>query len=148
GRTVAKSGINLGRAYIVFNANGTLVASFDRDGIKVWEIPSGRLIGHTEYSYGFAFSPTKDVLAVDRGGVVRLWDPRTDRDVFQAPGESPFCFNPEGDLLALTEEKGVAVWDVNRQQRLSWTAPGKPQEFLSADELVTTNKLDDFLWNV
>lgn len=145
--------------YIAFRADSSLLATADvvqekdrrYDGIKVWAIPSGKLVAQTAcVYYDFTFCPVAAILALTHEGQVRLWDPRTNKLIFQAPGGTPFCFNPEGNLLAVSNQGhvSVSVWDLKTKEQLSWTTKGIPEGFLSADELYVSGEGQGRLWNV
>jgi WD40 repeat protein/tRNA A-37 threonylcarbamoyl transferase component Bud32 len=148
--------------YMQFSADGRLLATTEslwtpetptRDGIKVWEIPSGRLVGQAECAYygdDYAFRPTAPVLALCRfdQDTIRLWDPATDKVLAHLKGKRPVHFSPDGKLLAVGDGKRVRVWDLDRKEELPFSAAGTPLAFLSADELAVHDGDRLRRWNV
>jgi WD40 repeat protein/tRNA A-37 threonylcarbamoyl transferase component Bud32 len=148
--------------YIAFSHDSSLIATTDlvHDpagkapsfyGIKVWELPSGKLLSSVECDYerGFVFHPTAALLALSGKGKVWLWEPRTRKEVFAFEGQKPLCFSPDGALLAVAGKQGVAVWDLRAKRRLGGRAiPGAPVRFLSRDDLLVHDGELLRLWNV
>jgi WD40 repeat protein len=81
------------------------VACFDRK-IYLWDVPARKqtvvLEGHTTDGHQLTFNHAGTVLASnDFAGVLRLWDTRTGRQLFNAPAASfSLCFSPDDRLLA------------------------------------------------
>jgi WD40 repeat protein len=149
--------------YLRFSTDGRLLATTEnlwepgqtesKDGIKVWEIPSGQLVGQTKCDYygdQYTFRPTAPVLAVCPPGrdTVCLWEPATDRVLAKFKGKPPLHFSHDGKLLAVAEGKQVRVWDVDRQKQLPFAAGGTPLAFVSPDELVIRDGDQLRRWNV
>jgi WD40 repeat protein len=152
--------------FLVFSPDGRMLATSDSvrigeetansDGITVWDIPSGKLIGQVHCAYyggDFAFSPTAPLLALTQRGedTVRLWEPASDRVVARLKGEPPVCFSPDGKLLAARHGQTgteVRVWDVARREELPFVANDTPLAFLSADDLVVRDVWRLRRWNV
>jgi WD40 repeat protein len=149
--------------FLRFSADGRLLAtaevletgdgSHTTDGIKVWEVPSGRLVAQAECSYYggcFCFSPTSPVLALSQFGkdTVRIWDPSQDEIRARLPGTPPVCFSTDGKLLAVANGKRVRVWDLASNKPLSVEPLGKPGAFLSPVELVVQDGVRLHLWDV
>jgi WD40 repeat protein len=149
--------------FVAFSPDGSLVATAESlhegeglqrrsfDGIRVWELPSGRLLGQVECSYysgDFAFSPAAPVMALANKGNVRLWEPRTGKELLSLPGHGPLRFSPDGALLAAAGAKQVVLWDVQRKQSVPLPAAGEPIDFLSGEELSTRDGRRLRVWNV
>jgi serine/threonine protein kinase/WD40 repeat protein/Tfp pilus assembly protein PilF len=81
------------------------VACADRK-IYVWDVPARKqtlvLEGHTNLGHQLTFNHAGTVLASnDWHGILRLWDPRTGRQVFHTPAMSRLLrFSPDDQLLA------------------------------------------------
>jgi WD40 repeat protein len=152
--------------WIQFSADGTLLAAADMlhkdprpgvpaaaasgDGIKVWHIRSGRLVGQAlcNYSGGFLFSPTAPLLALASDREVRLWEPADNLETGRFLGAAPLCFSPDGTLLAAARNAGVVLWDVAARQQRNLDARGIPVAFLSAEELLVRDGGRLRRWNV
>jgi WD40 repeat protein/tRNA A-37 threonylcarbamoyl transferase component Bud32 len=149
--------------YLQFSADGRLLATAESlpsatkpesaDGLKVWDVASGKSFGQVEASYHgghFAFSPTKPLLALTQAGqnTVRLWDPASGQVVDELTGGPPVRFSPDGQLLAVGAGKAVRVWDVARHRELSFTADGEPLAFPTSDDLVVRSDGRLHRWNV
>jgi WD40 repeat protein len=149
--------------FVVFSPDGYLVATAESlhegeiphrrsfDGIRVWELPSGRLLGQVKCSYysgDFAFSPAAPIMALANKGSVRLWEPRTEKEVLSFPGRGPLRFSPDGALLAAAGAKQVVLWDVRRKQSVPLAGTGEPIDFLSGEELLTWDGRRLRVWNV
>jgi WD40 repeat protein len=137
--------------YLVFSPDGSMLATSDSlhtvkdpewaDGITVWAVPSGKLLGQVPCAYygrQYAFSPAAPHLALSQydADMIRLWDPATDSVVARLRGKPPLCFSPDGKLLAVVDAQRTRVWDVARREQLPFAAGGAPLAFLSADDLV------------
>jgi WD40 repeat protein len=137
--------------YIVFSPDGSMVATPEVliegnepqkrsfDGMRVWQLPSGKLLGQaacTYYSGGFAFSPTEPLMALATRDTIRLWEPATGKERARFPGSMPARFSPDGGLLAAVRDKGIVLWDVRQSRPVPLATRGVPVAFLSADELL------------
>ena len=77
------------------------------------------MVGNLEGIIGggvtFAFNPTGSLL-VSRGwsGIVRLWDPRNCRQIFNVPSLGSWSqFSPDGRFLASTDNRDrTGIWEV------------------------------------
>jgi WD40 repeat protein/tRNA A-37 threonylcarbamoyl transferase component Bud32 len=149
--------------FVKFRPDGSMIATAESlhegegaqrrsfDGIRVWQVPSGRLLGQAECSYysgGFVFSPAAPLLALVTKGKVRLWEPKTDRELFSFPGRDPVRFSPDGALLAASGKDGVILWNVRKKQPVPFTAHGVPVAFLSEEALLVRDTKRLHVWNV
>jgi WD40 repeat protein/transcriptional regulator with XRE-family HTH domain len=126
---------------VVFNPNGTLLASADANGyVRLWDLATGRPVGRplraTSAKYGVngvAFSPDGKLLAsADGDGTVQLWDPATGRPLGKPllAGSGPLgdkggvAFSPDGMLLATGGGDGmVQLWNPVTHQRVGAPLP-------------------------
>jgi WD40 repeat protein len=108
------------------------------EGVTVWHIPSRQALSQARchISGAFVFSPTAAIVALASEGTVRLWDPRTAKDLFELPGKQPLCFSPDGKLLAFAENEGVGLLDVEGKKRVPLKARRTPMAFVSGEELL------------
>ncbi len=149
--------------FVKFSPDGSMIATADRlhegegaqrrdfDGISVWQLPSGRLLGQAECSYysgGFAFSPTAPLLALVTKGKVRLWEPKTGQELVSFPGHDPVRFSPDGALLAASEKEAVVLWDVRQRQPVPFSVRGVPVAFLSEEAPLVRDAKRLHVWNV
>ncbi len=107
---------------IVFNSDGTLLASASRDSsIRLWDIASGTikytLTGHNYYIYSVAFSPDGLTLASgDENGKIRLWDVTTGQYRVTLEGHRnavrSVAFSPDGQTLASgSSDDTIRLWN-------------------------------------
>src|SRR5436190_19088557 len=95
---------------VAINSDGTLIASGGDDGVKLWEIESGRLVRDLDgsSSAAVAFSPDGMWVASDGHEEVSLWDVGTGRKVKSLRGHSTsfgcLAFSPDGKVIATTAE--------------------------------------------
>jgi WD40 repeat protein len=141
--------------YVAFSPDGTMLATAESwgegKGIKVWQLPSGQLLGRAECSYyhgDFAFRPSGPLLALANEGTVRLWEPRTDRVVSTFKGNRPLHFSPDGTLLAVGGKDGIGMWDLVNRQQIPLRVSGVPLAFLAGDGLLVREGPRLRLWNV
>jgi len=108
---------------LAFSPDGAAVAAGGFDGAQVWNVATGRQIGHFSpgqfnWYTAVAFSPDGTVLATaDDIGEVSLWNVATGGNVrnFQASEPvSSVAFNPDGTTLATGDDDGTArLWNVS-----------------------------------
>jgi WD40 repeat protein len=136
--------------YVAFSADGTLLATTEAGGVKVWRVPSGELIGliPCEHRAGFRFSPSAPMLVVGAQGAVRLYDASANKEVASFPGRPPFRFSPTGEFVAFVGESGVGLWDVRAGRATAPGFGGAPVEFTSPDELLVSDNKRFRLWNI
>jgi len=163
--TLGPRSLGIGGAgpYIVFSPDGGMIAtpellfegdglqSRSFDGIKVWQLPSGQLLGQAECDYNsgdFAFSPAAPVLALCHKGKVRLWDPKAGKELFNFPGSRPVRFSPDGTLLAAAGEKQIVLWNIERKQPVPVPLSGVPIAFLTSEELLIRKGERVHVWNI
>jgi WD40 repeat protein len=140
--------------YMAFSGDGKLLASYANEGITVWRIPGGQVVGQVK-GWGFRFSPTAPLLAICeqdkvrlREHKVRLWEPTTNREVAAFPGMWPFQFNPTGQVLAFAGEQCIGLWDVAAGRQTKLSCKGLPVGFITADELIVMDSQRYQLWNI
>ena len=108
---------------VAFSSDGLQSASGSDDRtIRVWEIPSGRLLGNLEGSrgevYAVAFSPDgKFLLSAGRDRLLRLWDLQARKQVrlFQGHTDSVRCvaFSPDGKrAVSGGDDRSLRIWNV------------------------------------
>jgi WD40 repeat protein len=106
-------------------SDGSAMVTAGRDGIKLWEIPSGRLLHRFEaVAVSVAFSPDGATLATaEEDRTVRLRDASTGKVIRElyGHGERPQCvaFSPDGKrLVSGGMDRTVRLWDVESGQEL------------------------------
>jgi WD40 repeat protein len=117
---------------VVFSPDGKLLASTGDAYVKLWEVPSGRLVrtlaGHAGSGNAVSFSPNGRLIAsgaIDK--TVRLWDVGTGREIGKplvghADAVFDVAFSPDGKVLASAgADARIILWDV-----LTGSAKGPP----------------------
>jgi eukaryotic-like serine/threonine-protein kinase len=105
--------------WLEWHPDGNSLAVGSDDVIAHLDAASGKQVGNMNGIPGggvtFAFNATGDLLA-SRGwsGIVRLWDPRTCRQIFSVPAHTEvFRFSPDGRFLAATDNHNqLGIWEV------------------------------------
>ncbi len=108
---------------LAFSPNGVFIASGAEDGVYVWRVSDGELVGvlGDTSTRGLAFSPDSTLLATgDDSGEIKLWHiPNLQMlCAFRVGnrGVDFMAFSPEGDLLAASFHDRVGVWRVSETQ--------------------------------
>lgn len=126
---------------MALSPNGQILASNERNLIRLWDIRSGErtktLQGHTGRINSIAFSPDGTMLASGSGyrdGIdysVRVWDTKTGkqraefRNLVYRGLENPFpvssvVFSPDGQTIASTDGyRHIQLWDVKLRKHKS-----------------------------
>lgn len=117
---------------LAFSPDGTLLAtsfSYPTEGVKLWQIPEGRLMGMLPTSgYTLAFSPDDQLLAVAETKDITLWRVGDGQRVrsydchAQSSTDHSVAFSPDGTLLAAVCAGRLEVWKVSDGSKLfvSW----------------------------
>jgi mono/diheme cytochrome c family protein len=118
---------------VAFSSDGKrAVSGSDDRTIRIWDIPSGRLLATLESNsevYAVAFSPDgKQVLSAGRDRALRLWDVQTKNllSVFKGHTDAVRCvaFSSDGKRAASGgDDRSVRVWDIAAIEE-KWTLTG------------------------
>lgn len=104
--------------------DATIVARADDGSVRLWDAAGAerdaRLSGHTSFVYDVAVHPdSRRAASASWDGTVRLWDTRTDEELFvlQYPSETVVtgvAFHPSGKLLATVgRDDCIRFWNVD-----------------------------------
>ena len=115
---------------ISFNPDGKLLASGSYDKtIKLWEVPSGKLIktleGHEADVKSVSFSPDGKLLASgSKDKTIKLWEVPSGKLIKTLKGHKNWVksvsFSPDGKLLASgSYDKTIKLWEVPSGKLLS-----------------------------
>lgn len=107
---------------VTFSPDGSLLATSDTHGdIRLWQIPSGKLLltnkGHRGWVWSVAFHPNGQTLAsgsFDR--TLKLWDTQTGECLQTLIGHTNYVqsvvFSPKGQILASSSyDQTLRLWD-------------------------------------
>jgi len=115
---------------IAFTYDGARAASASDDRtVRIWEVPSGRLIATLEGGsgevYAVAFSSDgKRLLSAGRDRVLRLWDLESRKLVRSFKGHTDairsIAFSPDGKrAISGGDDRALRVWDVTSGEELT-----------------------------
>jgi WD40 repeat protein len=149
--------------FFAFHRDGTMIATAEAlqknndpesrmaNGIRVWQIPSGQLLGEEECDYyegGFAFSPTEPILALTGQERVRLWEPKSGKETVLFQGTRPVRFSSDGSLLAASGKDGCIVWDMRKNKQIPLQLPGRLLAFVAPEKVLVRMGQRLSVWDV
>jgi RNA polymerase sigma factor (sigma-70 family) len=114
-------------ASVRLSPDGKFLASGGKDGIRLWDLPSGKELHHlkdVEERPAFAFSPEAKLLAfTGPNQKIHLWQFATREELRRWDGNATaLIFSPEGKVLASTSG---SVWSIETGKELAKIAwPG------------------------
>lgn len=109
---------------IVFSPDNQYLASFDSEGVVIWDVDTGRILERfaTDNQRGeLAFSPDGTELAIATFEDIYIWDlisGQKIRDVADDLLGPNVEYSPEGDMLAMGECTTVSIWDTQTWETL------------------------------
>lgn len=125
-------GLSMGDQMADINHSGALIVTAGLDNaVRLWNFdgrPAGEL-KHEDVTLIVRFSPVDDrVATIELGGVVRLWDARTQellREWMHSNTHGRLEFSKSGDLLASVNPGGdTVIWDTRNGNELLRIADG------------------------
>jgi hypothetical protein len=127
-----------GESTAEFSPDSRWLMTSSGTGTQMWEVETWREVRRFPW-IGFAFSPDKRLLAINRfRDGIQFLELTTGREVGRLTGPDPGlyqpeCFTPDGTRLVATGPAGVYVWDlrlIRRQLKelgLDWDWPDFPR---------------------
>ena len=139
---------------IAFNTNGKMVASEDKDTIKVWDADNGKQLYEHKLDLGtsvsnFVFVPQKDILTFTIFSKIYSWDlstKRVEKLRIETDLWGSLAYSPDGRTLALGGvENKVRLFNVVTQDELgNLVAPNEDDWMLTTPEgRFDTSRLDE-----
>jgi WD40 repeat protein len=136
------AGNEYGVRAVAFSPDNNTLASSSYDGtVRFWNRSGKALLtlGPFTTSFltlNFMFSPHGETLAVARGGIVKIWNAKSDEELHTLVGHSAvikaITFSPDGQILASASmDKRINLWDT-RSGRLLRTLQGHSDGVCSA----------------
>lgn len=112
---------------IALASDGHRAVSTSKDGLSVWEVPTGKLLQQPKTGpvVSLAMSPGGDrFLTGSASGLVRLWETDTGRDLARLDGHTDavrcLAFSPNGRLaLSGGDDCTVRLWDLELFKELA-----------------------------
>jgi len=139
---------------IAFNSSGKLMASEDKDTIKVWDADNGKQLYEHKLDLGtsvsnFVFVPQKDILTFTIFSKIYSWDlstKRVEKLKIETDLWGSLAYSPDGRTLALGGvENKVRLFNVASQDELgNLVAPNEDDWMLTTPEgRFDTSRLDE-----
>jgi WD40 repeat protein len=139
---------------VAFNSDGKMVASEDKDTIKVWDAETGKLLYEHKLDLGtsvsnFVFVPQKDILTFTVFSKIYSWDlstRRVEKLKIETDLWGSLAYSPDGRTLALGGvENKVRLFNVASQDELgNLVAPNEDDWMLTTPEgRFDTSRLDE-----
>lgn len=139
---------------VVFNSDGRMFASEDKDTIKVWDANTGKQLYEHRLDLGtsvssFVFVPHKDILTFTIFSKIYSWDlatKRVEKLKIETDLWGSLAYSPDGRTLALgSVENKVRLFNVATQDELgNLVAPNEDDWMLTTPEgRFDTSRLDE-----
>ena len=124
---------------IAWNRDGTrLAVTLSQDPfIRLWDVPARKQVrlleGHKNFGIHSVFHTANDLLASSGWeGMLRLWNPKTGKELLSLPGYVGQRFSRDGDRIFLMR-RSPQIWEVadSREYRtfVSESIPGKQEPY-------------------
>lgn len=126
---------------LVFSPNGKMLATADKENVRIWHVASGRLINTIQYRQfalkwwesgqsvdqiiRLAFSPNGELIALSKGDAVYVWEisgskvatirahrPLGGGTLLKMLGNHGIVFSPDGIFFALACGRHTEIWRV------------------------------------
>ncbi len=111
---------------IVFRSETVLLATKDEQGesVSLWDVRAGKLLHslpHQDAVGAAVFHPEGTLLATPSGGMLRLWDTATGREVraFAHDAVDTALFSADGGRLVTVGQGTARLWDVATGEKLA-----------------------------